>query len=79
MPYLIKRKNVYYAQRKVPKGLEAAVAVVLRQGKKRQSYLLRSLGTDMGDRQRRLTLPKQRCMGVARWPMKIPSWLFRRG
>jgi hypothetical protein len=46
MPYLIKRKNIYYAQRKVPKGLEAAVAVVLRQGKKRQSYLLRSLGTD---------------------------------
>ncbi|MGZ5871337.1 MAG: DUF6538 domain-containing protein, partial [Bradyrhizobium sp.] len=46
MPYLIKRKNVYYAQRKVPKGLEAAAAVVLRQGKKRQSYLLRSLGTD---------------------------------
>src|SRR5260370_35949646 len=46
MPYLIKRKNVYYAQRKVPKGLEAAVAVFLRQGKKRQSYLLRSLGTD---------------------------------
>jgi hypothetical protein len=46
MPYLIKRKNVYYAQRKVPKRLEAAVAVVQRQGKKRQSYLLRSLGTD---------------------------------
>ena len=46
MPYLIKRKNVYYAQRKVPKRLEAAVAVVQRQGKRRQSYLLRSLGTD---------------------------------
>jgi hypothetical protein len=46
MPYLIKRKNVYYAQRKVPKNLEAAVAVVLRQGKNRQAYLLRSLGTD---------------------------------
>jgi hypothetical protein len=26
----------------------------------------------MGERQRRLTLPKQRCMGVARWPVKIP-------
>jgi len=51
MPYLIKRKNVYYAQRKVPKGLEAAVAVVLRQGKKRQSFLLRSLNTvvDLSD------------------------------
>ena len=51
MPYLIKRKNVYYAQRKVLKGLEAAVAVVLRQGKKRQSFLLRSLNTvvDLSD------------------------------
>jgi len=51
MPYLIKRKNVYYAQRKVPKGLEAAVAVVLHQGKKRQSFLLRSLNTvvDLSD------------------------------
>src|SRR5258708_989685 len=46
MPYLIKRKNTYYAHRNVRKGLEAAVAVVLRQGKKHQSYLLRSLGTD---------------------------------
>jgi hypothetical protein len=46
MPYLIKRNNVWYAQRKVPKGLEAAVAVVLRQGKERQSYLLKSLGTE---------------------------------
>jgi len=52
MPYLIKRKNVYYAQRKVPKGLEAAVAVVLRQGKKRQSFCFgQSLNTvvDLSD------------------------------
>jgi len=46
MPYLIKRNNVYYAQRKVPKGLEAEVAVVRRQGRTRQSYLLKSLGTE---------------------------------
>ena len=52
MPYLIKRKNVYYAQRKVRKGLEAAVAVVLRQGKKRQSFCFgQSLNTvvDLSD------------------------------
>jgi integrase len=46
MPYLIKRNHVYYAQRKVPKGLEAEVAIILRQGRQRQSYLLRSLGTE---------------------------------
>jgi hypothetical protein len=27
----------------------------------------------MGDPQRRLTLTKQRCLGVARQPMKVPS------
>jgi integrase len=39
------RYGVYEARKKVPKGLEAAVARVLANGKPRQSWLKRSLGT----------------------------------
>jgi integrase len=39
------RHGTYYARRKVPKGLEEAVARVLANGKRRQSWLKRSLGT----------------------------------
>jgi hypothetical protein len=46
MPYLIKHPSgVYYAQRKVPKRLQTAVPKVLKNGRKRQVYLKRSLGT----------------------------------
>jgi hypothetical protein len=46
MPYLIKHPSgVYYAQRKVVERLQAAVARVLGNGKDRQVYLKRSLGT----------------------------------
>ena len=33
----------------------------------------------MGERQQRLTLRKQRCMGVARQPMKISGRFEQRG
>src|SRR5262245_51700447 len=39
------RHGTYYARKKVPKGLEEAVARVLANGKQRQSWLKRSLGT----------------------------------
>ena len=39
------RHGVYEARKKVPKRLEAAVAKVLGEGKDRQSWLKRSLGT----------------------------------
>jgi Domain of unknown function (DUF6538) len=39
------RHGTYYARRKVPKGLEAAVARVLANGKPRLSWLKKSLGT----------------------------------
>src|SRR5262249_34523556 len=39
------RHGTYYAREKVPKGLEEAVARVLAKGKRRQSWLKRSLGT----------------------------------
>ncbi len=39
------RHGTYYARRKVPKGLEEPVARVLANGKRRQSWLKRSLGT----------------------------------
>ena len=39
------RHGTYYARKKVPKGLVEAVARVLAQGKRRQSWLKRSLGT----------------------------------
>jgi integrase len=39
------RHGTYYARRKVPKGLEEAVPRVLANGKRRQSWLKRSLGT----------------------------------
>jgi integrase len=39
------RHGTYCARRKVPKGLEEAVAVVLGNGKQRQNWLKRSLGT----------------------------------
>src|ERR1700730_18561705 len=46
MPYLIKHPSgVYYAQRKVPERLQSAVPQVLKNGKKRQVFLKRSLGT----------------------------------
>lgn len=46
MPYLIKHASgVYYAQRKVPERLQTAVPQVLKNGRKRQVYLKRSLGT----------------------------------
>jgi integrase len=46
MPYLIKHDSgVYYAQRKVPKRLQTAVAKVLKNGKERLVFLKRSLGT----------------------------------
>jgi hypothetical protein len=33
----------------------------------------------MGERQQRLTLPKQKCMGVARQPMKISGLFSEQG
>jgi hypothetical protein len=46
MPYLIKHASgIYYAQRKVPERLQSAVPQVLKNGRKRQVYLKRSLGT----------------------------------
>jgi Domain of unknown function (DUF6538) len=46
MPYLIKHASgFYYAQRKVPKRLQTAVAKVLKNGKERLVFLKRSLGT----------------------------------
>jgi hypothetical protein len=39
------RHGTYHAQQKVPERLQAAVARVLDQGKERQSYLKKSLGT----------------------------------
>jgi integrase len=46
MPYLIKHASgVYYAQRKVPERLQTAVPQVMKNGRKRQVYLKRSLGT----------------------------------
>lgn len=48
MPFLIKNEHgTYYAQRKVPGGLamEKAVARVLKNGRERQPYLKKSLGT----------------------------------
>lgn len=43
---LIKSQHgVYIARKKVPKGLEEAVAKILDTGKTRQSWLKRSLGT----------------------------------
>jgi hypothetical protein len=39
------RHGTYHAQRKVPERLRAAVARVLDQGKERQSFLKKSLGT----------------------------------
>jgi integrase len=39
------RHGTYYARKKVPKGLEAAVARMLENGKQRQSWLKKSLGT----------------------------------
>jgi integrase len=39
------RHGTYYARKKVPKGLEAAVPRVLANGKPRQSWLKKSLGT----------------------------------
>jgi hypothetical protein len=48
MPYLIKHPSgIYYAQRKVPERLQTAVPKVLKNGKQRQAYLKRSLGTTM--------------------------------
>lgn len=46
MPYLIKHPSgVFYAQRKVPEHLQATVPLVLKNGKTRQVFLKRSLGT----------------------------------
>jgi integrase len=46
MPYLVKNPHgVYCVQRKVPEHLQAAVAKRLSNGKSRQVYLKRSLGT----------------------------------
>jgi len=39
------RHGTYYARKKVPARLQAAVARVLAQGKERQSFLKKSLGT----------------------------------
>jgi hypothetical protein len=39
------RHGTYYARKKVPEQLQAAVARVLDQGKERQSFLKKSLGT----------------------------------
>jgi hypothetical protein len=39
------RHGTYYARKKVPKGLEEAVARMLGNGKQRQAWLKRSLGT----------------------------------
>ena len=39
------RHGTYCARRKVPQGLEEAVAQVLANGKRRQSWLKKSLGT----------------------------------
>jgi hypothetical protein len=41
------RHGTYYARKKVPKRLEAAVAQVLANGKSRLSWLKKSLGTKM--------------------------------
>jgi hypothetical protein len=41
MPHLIKHPSgVYYAQRKVPERLQTVVPQVLKNGKKRQVYLV---------------------------------------
>ena len=46
MPYLIKHPSgICSAQRKVPERLQTAVPKVLNNGRKRQAYLKRSLGT----------------------------------
>ena len=48
MPYLIQHPSgTYYAQRKVPERLQAAVPLVLKNGRDRQAYLKRSLGTSV--------------------------------
>jgi uncharacterized protein DUF6538 len=39
------RHGTYYARKKVPERLQAAVARVLAQGKERQSFFKKSLGT----------------------------------
>jgi uncharacterized protein DUF6538 len=39
------RHGTFYARKKVPKALEAAVAQVLGNGKRRQPWLKKSLGT----------------------------------
>lgn len=45
MPFSVKIKGVYYAQRRVPDHLQAAVAQLLNRRKAKQVFLKRSLGT----------------------------------
>jgi hypothetical protein len=46
MPYLIQHPSgIYYAQREIPERLQTVVPLVLKNGRDRQVYLKRSLGT----------------------------------
>jgi hypothetical protein len=66
------RHGTFYARKKVPKALEVAVAEVIANGKRRQPWLKKSLGTKSGHEANIRCRPVLMEFGL--WPTRRDIW-----